>query len=78
MEKGKPAMVNLTKIDAIRNEAKNLNDQYSEIHALMFTNDRNLSDAGRGLISELKRRGLRQKDAVRILGISATAAHNNW
>lgn len=70
--------VNLSKLDAIRTEVAELNQSYEELYGLMFTNDRNLSDAGRGVIAELKRRGMRQKDAVRILGISSAGAYNNW
>ncbi|MHC2086619.1 hypothetical protein [Methylobacterium sp. CM6244] len=67
-----------TKIDEIRQEVEGVEVAYNELRDLMFTNERNLSEGGKGLIKEIKRRSMRQKDAVRILGISPSAAYNHW
>ena len=59
-------------------EVAEIVDAHNELMDLMFKNGLNLSDGGKGVIAEVKRRGGRQKDAARVLGITPGAVYNHW
>ncbi len=44
----------------------------------MFKNGLNLSEGGKGVIAQIKRRKLKQKDAARILGTAPSAIGKHW
>ncbi len=71
-------MADRKKGEALAEGVAEIVEAHNEIIDLLFKNGHNLSEGGKGLIAEIKRRGLKQKDAARILGITPAAVYNHW
>lgn len=71
-------MIDTDLIETLRAQAVDTNERYAWLKSLMFTNAYNLSEGGRGLIAEAKRRNLKQSDIADLLGISPSAVNKHW